>query len=361
LTILTSLGLATVLGPTGLQLAALYIAGLILLDKHQNGCRITRFLPARCHDAINRLLRLMLLPTRAVMGLLIRWARAQSLPSYLCLDDIVVEKRFSRLCPWTGWTYSTSLGRKVYGLHIVVVFWCTDHLRVPVAFRLWRPRENCRPGRYRTKIQLAQAMIIELRASGLPFEYVAFDCWYNARWFTKFLTRCRIIWVSTLKSNSYVIYRGQKLQVRDLTQMLKLRWRKRLELRAVALQVYLPGYGTVRLVVTRNGHGNEEYIVTNALEQDLTTIVRRKQTRWDIEVEFRNSKQLAGLGACECRVDQAMVRHVALALLTCVVLQRLRRDPSETVDAVKERWQLYAISGGLPAPTPLHSPMALTG
>ena len=204
-------------------------------------------------------------------------------------------------------------------------------------------------------------MIIELRASGLPFEYVAFDCWYNARWFTKFLTRCRIIWVSTLKSNSYVIYRGQKLQVRDLTQMLKLRWRKRLELRAVALQVYLPGYGTVRLVVTRNRHGNEEYIVTNALEQDLTTIVRRKQTRWDIEVEFRNSKQLAGLGACECRVDQAMVRHVALALLTCVVLQRLRRDPSETVDAVKERWQLYAISGGLPAPTPLHSPMAFTG
>lgn len=37
---------------------------------------------------------------------------------------------------------------------------------------------------------------------------------------------------------------------------LHLKWRARLGLRAVALRVYAPTYGHLRLVVTRNRHGN---------------------------------------------------------------------------------------------------------
>jgi len=35
----------------------------------------------------------------------------------------VVEKAFSRLCPWNGWTYSFALKRKVYGFQVVVLTW----------------------------------------------------------------------------------------------------------------------------------------------------------------------------------------------------------------------------------------------
>ena len=62
-----------------------------------------------------------------------------------------------------------------------------------------------------------------------------------------------------------------------------------------------------------------------------------KCLRWDVEVLFRGVKQLAGLGACQCYVDRAMVRHVALVMLSYVMLQLLRTDLSETVDSVKER------------------------
>jgi hypothetical protein len=63
---------------------------------------------------------------------------------------------------------------------------------------------------------------------------------------------------------------------------------------------------------------------------------------WDhgVETIFRDTKQYAGLGACQCRTDQATVRHVALVLVGFVVLQQLRLDPSESLAAVKERWQL---------------------
>jgi hypothetical protein len=60
---------------------------------------------------------------------------------------------------------------------------------------------------------------------------------------------------------------------------------------------------------------------------------------------FRDPKQVARLAACQGWVDQAMVRHVALVCLTFVALQLLRRDPQETVGAVKARWLGSALLG----------------
>jgi hypothetical protein len=82
-------------------------------------------------------------------------------------------------------------------------------------------------------------------------------------------------------------------------------------------------------------------------------MVQRKRSRWEVETIFRDTKQLAGLGACQCWVDQAMVRHVAFVLLTFVVLQMLRRDPLETLGTVKERWQLEVARDQQSPPTPL--------
>jgi hypothetical protein len=81
--------------------------------------------------------------------------------------------------------------------------------------------------------------------------------------------------------------------------------------------------------------------------------VERKHSRWSVETIFRDTKQYAGLGACQCWTDQAMVRHVALVLLGFFVLQRLRIHPSESAAAVKERWQLTITRHGKPPPAPL--------
>jgi len=109
------------------------------------------------------------------------------------------------------------------------------------------------------------------------------------------------------------------------------------------------------LIVLRNGHGNFEYLVTNARATDLSTLVERKRSRWRVETIFRDTKQLAGLGACQCWLDQALVRHVALVFLTFVVLQLLRRDSQETVGAVKARWQGEVLRDGQTSPQPLRT------
>jgi len=91
------------------------------------------------------------------------------------------------------------------------------------------------------------------------------------------------------------------------------------------------------------------------IKRALSTLVDRKRSRWRIETIFRDTKQLAGLGACQCWVDQALVRHVALVFLTFIVLQVLRRDSQETVGAVKARWQGEVLRDGQAPPQPLRA------
>jgi hypothetical protein len=351
---LTYLGAGTLGSPTTVLLIGLYVTGLILLDARPTQTRVSRFLPARCHDARNRLLRLMPLSTRALMALPLAWAKGQP-QGHWCLDDVVVEKAFARRLPWAGWTYSFATKRQVYGLHLVVLLWCSHdgRWRIPVAFRLWRPGRSVGERDYRTKLQLAERMLTEVLAAGLTADYLVFDTHYTAGWFTKLVARLGLTWVGTLPPKTYVVWHNRELAIRELAPRLRLKWRPHLGLRAVAVRVYAPSFGPLRLVVTRNRHGNFEYLVSNDLRADLTTLVRRKRSRWAIETISRDSKQFAGLEAGQCWADPALVRHVALVLLTFTVLQMLRLDPTETVGRVKERWQAEVARDGELPPTPL--------
>jgi hypothetical protein len=361
---LHSLGVLVAVGgnPTAFGLVALYVAGLVLLDARQTQPRISATLPARCHDALNRLLRTVPLSTRALLRGLIGFVRVLGrrlgTPGYLCVDDVVVEKPFAKRLRWASWTYSFAKKRTVYGCHVVLLSWTSDPAgtwRVPVAFRLWRPKRTCAAGRYRKKTELVAAMLREVVAAGCPAAYLVGDTAYTGGRVSKTAARLGLVWAGTIAPRTTVVYRGRRQQVQALAPTLRLKWRPKLGVRATALSVYAPALGPVRLVVLRNEHGNFEYLVTNDLACDLARLVRRKRSRWRIETIFRDTKQAAGLAACQCWVDQALVRHVALVLLAFVVLQVLRRVPPETVGAVKARWQGEVLRDGQTPPPPLRA------
>jgi DDE superfamily endonuclease len=358
------MGVSTAVGgnPTTVGLVGLYVAGLVLLDARPSQVRISERLPARSHDALNRLLRVMPLSTRALLGGLIVLARRLSqrlgTPGYLVVDDVVIEKPFAKRLPWAAWTYSFAKKRKVYGCHVVLLSWTSDPAgtwRIPIAFRLWRPKRSCAPGRYQKKTELVVGMLRAVIAAGCPVAYLVGDTAYTGGVVSKTAARLGLVWVGTLAPRTTVVYRGRRQAVRDVAATLKLKWRTQLAVRATALQVYAPAVGQVRLVVLKNEHGNFEYLVTNERATDLSELVRRKRSRWRIETIFRDTKQVAGLAACQGWVDQVMVRHVALVCLTFVALQLLRRDPQETVGAVKARWHDEVLRDGQAPPPPLRA------
>ena len=352
---LDRLGIATIGSPTTAALIALYVTGLILLDARPTQTRLARFLPGRCHDALNRLLRTSPLSTRSLMGLLAAWVARSGVPGYLCLDDVVVEKAFAKRLRWAGWTYSFAKKRKVYGMHVVVVLWCStdgglqDPGCVPAVaaqavLRARRLPDQAAAGRAAADRAGCRPPAVHLPGHGHPL---------HRRLVTRLAGRLGICWVGTLPPKTTVIWRGRRQSAAELAERLRLAWRPRLGLRAAAVTVYAPKYGPLRLVVTRNRHGNLEPVVTSDLGADLNRVVERKHSRWSVETLFRDTKQYSGLGACQCYTDAAMVRHVGLVLLGFVVLQHLRTHPGESLAAVKERWQLTLTHQGQPPPAPL--------
>ena len=129
------------------------------------------------------------------------------------------------------WTYSFAKKRKVYGVHIVVVLlWCGAHesLRIPVAFRLWRPKRSCAPHAYRTKLHLAEAMLKEVIGSG---------CCVPAIHRLRYTLHRRVVHQGsgearahlgrgTLDPRTIVLWRSRREAVAELAGRLPLKWRE---------------------------------------------------------------------------------------------------------------------------------------
>ena len=136
----------------------------------------------------------------------------------------------------------------------------------------------------------------------------------TAGWFTRLAGRLGLTWSGTLPPKITVVWGGRQRLVAELAGRLPWRGGRGLAC-ARPRSRSPPQYGTLRLV-TRNRHDSCESPVTNDRAADLTRVVERKLSRWSVETIFRDTKQYAGLGACQCWTDQAMVRHVTLVLVT---------------------------------------------
>ncbi len=225
LKVLVLLGLGQRMSALGVQLVCLYVCGLIALDTHQTNCRIACFLPARCHDALNRRLRKRAFSSEGLMALLVGVAKTLG-EGHLILDDVVVEK-FGTACPLVGSCWSTSQRKGVLGLPIVVVVWCSleGRSRMPVGWALWKPKEQCAAAQdpYRTKIELGKELLVFARKRQLKFAYVCFEGWYAAGGFMRWQRRRGMGAVTQLPCDRHGEYRGQEQRVDGLAERLRYR------------------------------------------------------------------------------------------------------------------------------------------
>lgn len=102
---LKGLGLGSAASPLVLGLMALYITGLLVPDRRQNGTRMANWLPARAPDSLNHLLRVHRVSTWGLMEALIQWAKPLG-EGYLAVNDVVMSKPFSQRNCWVGWVYA---------------------------------------------------------------------------------------------------------------------------------------------------------------------------------------------------------------------------------------------------------------
>jgi putative transposase len=253
---------------------------------------------------------------------------------YLIVDDTVLEKPYARLLSEAAWVWSNTHKQVVFGVSVVLLVWTDGHIRIPVAFRVWHKGG-------RSKIDLALELLSYARNQlKCKPQFVLFDSWYPAQRLLKRLRDYGWYFVCQVKKNRR--FEGQPLR----------RYRQQPYWHAVG---HLSSGLKVCVVRYRR-----KYYVTNRLSLTAKEVRMHYRKRHEVEEVIRVLKSHVGLEACQAGYrrrgavearpqPRAQEHHIALCLMTYLIVERERLDQGGTWRQLKQRLILTGPKLTLPA------------
>jgi putative transposase len=276
-----------------------YIDFLIATPKASSATEAARVQPDKprppAHDAFTRLLH-RLEPDADTL-----WGEAQTQvilnDGVLVLDDSVLDKPYARHIELVGRHWSGKHHRVVQGIDLVCLLWTDGDRHIPCDYRIYHDAKEA------TKNDHFRVMLQTAHARGFRPRCVVFDGWYSSLDNLKLLRTLGWTWLTRLKSN--------RLVNRDRQGTRPL---YRTEIAATGTEVWLPGYGLVRVFKIVAPDGDIAYWASSDLT--LTDLTRQQyaESSWAIETYHRGIKQCTEVEGCQARSGQAQRNHIALAL-----------------------------------------------
>ena len=250
---------------------------------------------------------------------------------FLIIDDTLVQKTGKKI-PGCGWY-------KDHAQHMANVFghqWVLSALLYkdflfPLWAKLYHPKGTRRCGPFQTKIALAKGILKEFR---LPLScklYVLADSWYWAKPLVRVCRRCGYHLISQLKSNAILWVQGERKKVKTLLshqssyrEVSLLLYGKTKKLKIGKFVGDIKDLGKVAVVVVKEKHKKPIYLVCTNIHLAAILVLRYYAKRWKVEQMIKDLKQRLGLGDYQVRNLLAIQRHVALVLLSYLLLTLLR-------------------------------------
>lgn len=253
---------------------------------------------------------------------------------YLIIDDTIAHKTGEQI-DGVAWHYDHTAGKPVLGHQVVSSHFVGVHHHLPVDFAPYLPKAALPPEAVVVdKIALAQTLIEQAMAKGVPFDTVLLDSWYCCRALTETITGADKHWVAACKSNRLLLTAEGEVSLTAYAHALPAD-----AFRAVTVEgtegprtftvftktVTLKTLGRIRLVIsydTAERTGEPVFLVTDRKDWDAKRIVIAYLHRSVIEGFYRDAKQHLGFEACELRTWQGVTRHwqCVFVAYTCLAL-----------------------------------------
>lgn len=283
-----------------------YLIGLIYRNSRMS-CSCLAELIQVAHDRLYRVLYLSFPYSRRMWD----WMTRNVVKSggYLIIDDTTWQ-RFGKKIEGVSYVWDSTIGKKVYGMQVVVLIWTDGKVRIPLGMRIW-----LKGGK--SKLKLAEEMLWEARRRGLSPIYVLFDSWYAGESLLNLLASFGWKYITKAKKNRLF----EKVR---LDKTFRSRFGRKLgKLRRIRHQV----------LIVKDG---KKYYLTNNLEQTSTEVKRNYRTRQHIEEFFRLLKQEFGWGKCRAGSTQAQKAHLHLGLYAFCLVQNKAVENKQTIYAFKQ-------------------------
>lgn len=290
----------------------------------------------------------------------------------IALDDTKIEHPYGKKMPFLCWLFDNSEKKHLWCMNLVSTLLVRDNgLVTPLSWRIWvQDKENKSQSR-KTKLVLAQEMLLSLREVSAARLWVAMDRWFLCKDFFRWLSDNGYDWVTKCKRNTalfklsgydwngnprYVPVNPGKLLAIVYEQLIGTG--KAGQISSVSIpdiyiklpqmmpnkkgilvrkQVYTPvaAVATIRLPEDMDGervtvdiaepderaaHFKGAYLlISNRVDAPEQAVVAYAK-RWKIEVFYRNTKQELGLTACHSQSKAAHEAHIEMIFIAETLL-----------------------------------------
>ena len=230
------------------------------------------------------------------------WLEAQpqvrNAEGFLVLDDSTLDKLYAHKIELVTRHWSGKHHAVVKGINLLTVLWTDGDRHLPCDYRLY---DKSRDGL--TKNDLFRELLQAAHERGFKPQCVVFDGWYSSLENLKAIRGHGWTWLTRLKSN-----RGVNLNRQGVRAVAEV------ELTASGTEVYLPGYGLVRVFRIVATDGSTTHWATNDLTMTALTRLQIGESSWKIEEYHRGIKQYCGVERAQVRAARAQRNHIGFAL-----------------------------------------------
>ncbi len=183
----------------------------------------------------------------------------------------------------------------------------------------YRPKSSCPKGEFKSKIQLAQEILQNLRQKIHTSVTVLMDSWYTCAPILIPIIEAGWTFVAAIKCNRILEINGTKTVVRHLAKGPRtyktVRLSKKRKLKVAKRIVRLPKVGTVLLFITKGGAKETRFLITNNLNMNESEMVRLYSQRFEIEIFHKDIKQHLAFGHVFMRSWQGVQTHWTLVMI----------------------------------------------
>jgi SRSO17 transposase len=308
---------------SGFYLVA-YMTGLILSQHDFTMTGMSYLLKLCLHDSFCRVLRITEFSSSVLLRFFVGCInRIRKTPGWVCIDDTMIAKRFSKCISYASYAFSGNYGKVIMGVHIVVFIWTDGRRRLPLGFKIWKSKKFYQDAEdYKTKSDLALELLSECLDFVRTCDYICFDSWYCSRKCLLAMKQSGLRVISRIAKNRNIVFKGKKMKASDFKE-------------GQAGIVYLPKFGEVLLICCRI-HKQLRYLISTDVSLGFSEVKKRYKQRWPIESFFRFTKQKLGLERCQCRTESAVRNHIILVFIACVCMEFMAEWDEISVYAVKQ-------------------------
>jgi len=321
----------------------IYIVGLITVI-HPTANMVADSILGVSHDTITRAICTLNDNFQSIVFFILSTMQAQTpIRGWLIIDDVLLHKENSKHTAFVFKVKDHTTGKYSYGIQVVVLLWSNGIIRIPLGFKVYLDKKTAKA--FKTKLQLAQQLLESPIISAVPFDFITFDTWYSSKDLLNYLQRRGMNYVTMVRCNRLFkvadkrfVYGAQ--DICNSFGITQFRYNQKLGFYLRGLEAVLKGVGSVKLVIVKNGYRASikeiRFIVTNMAYLSTPMIVTLYLKRWDIEVFFRNAKQLLSFEKFIFQKAESVLGHIISVFLAYFFLEYLRVHMNEkTIGRIK--------------------------